>query len=270
MSKPAPCSPCRGRGFVFNPEIQVGRYGTLELCSCVGCRCGGEPPYTCFDEANRPRSCACALPRRRMRAMEAMVKASEIPAKYRWAFRHDYQAIAPDQTPIARAEKIRSYIERLVESKERPRKGLLLHGQPGTGKSFLACIILNELMLHRGRPARFVSLSRNFFHRLRDTFSEDSQRHGQAYQILDELVQVPYVVLDDLGVQRGTEWEEEVLYDLVDGRYAEERYTIATTNESLDQIRGLSKGRIYSRLMEMCHVIELNGPDWRQVAETAF
>ncbi len=73
------------------------------------------------------------------------------------------------------------------------------------GKSFLGCIILNELMLYRGKPARFISLSRNFFHRLRDTFSEESERHGQAYEILDELVRVPYVVLDDLGVQRGTE-----------------------------------------------------------------
>lgn len=120
-------------------------------------------------------------------------------------------------------------------------------------------------MLHRGRPGRFISLSRGFFHRLRDTFSEDSERHDQAYQIMEELVRVPYMVINDLGVQRGTEWEEEVLYDLIDGRYSEERFTIATTNEPLEEIEKMSKGRIYSRLVEMCHIVEMDGPDWRQI-----
>lgn len=87
----------------------------------------------------------------------------------------------------------------------------------------------------------------------------------KAYQIMEELVRVPYVVLDDLGVQRGTEWEEETLYDLVDGRYSEERFTIVTTNVELKEVEQLSKGRLYSRLAEMCHRVEMDGPDWRKL-----
>ena len=87
----------------------------------------------------------------------------------------------------------------------------------------LASILLNELMFHRRRPTRFVNLPRQLYPRLRDTYSEDSKRYGQSLAIVEVLEHVPYLVLDDLGVERGTEWEEEVLYGLIDARYAEEQ-----------------------------------------------
>ena len=40
---------------------------------------------------------------------------------------------------------------------------------------------------------------------------------------------MPYLVLDDFGIQRGTEWEIEMLYDLVDARYGDQRFTVVTT-----------------------------------------
>ncbi|MFC1526327.1 ATP-binding protein [Candidatus Latescibacterota bacterium] len=116
------------------------------------------------------------------------------------------------------------------------------------------------------RGGRFVSLGRSYFARLRDTFSEESDQHGRSYQIQEEFGRVPYVVLDDLGVQRGTAWEEEVLYDLVDTRYSQERFTVVTTNEPLEEIQAMSRGRIYSRLQERCKWVELSGPDWRSAA----
>ena len=39
----AVCSSCQGRGVVYDPQVAVGRHGTLKLCSCLQelCRCGG-------------------------------------------------------------------------------------------------------------------------------------------------------------------------------------------------------------------------------------
>lgn len=245
-------------------DPEVGEHGTLELCSCVTghCRCSG-PPYWAFDEQSKAQPCFCLPYRHRLHAVNAYLQAAEIPPRYRFCFRQAFQDRAPDGTPISRASRVRRYVERVAAAQGPPGRGLFLYGPPGTGKTLLASIILNELVLHHVRPARFVSLSRGFFHRLRDTFSEESERHGQAYQMMEALVKIPYLAIDDLGVQRGTEWEEEVLYDLVDGRYAEERFTIVTTNVPLEQIKAISAGRIYSRLCEMCHLIEIDGPDWR-------
>ena len=137
-------------------------------------------------------------------------------------------------------------------------------GRRAAAKPFWGCIMLNELILHRGRPGRFLNLSRKYFQQLRDTYSEDSERYGQTWQIIDALCKIPYLVLDDFGVQRGTEWELEMLYDLVDARYSEERFTIVTTNQPLEEIKQLSGGRIYSRLVEMCRLVAMDGDDYRQ------
>lgn len=229
------------RETTYNPQVFASRYGHLELCpDCVACRCGGRT-FFYWDEAGNCLPCPCRGPRQRLRITQKRFKTAEIPEKYRWKFRPDFLAQAPDGTPIVGADKLRRSLVRLVEGKEEPRQGLFLHGVPGTGKTHLACILLNELMLHWGRPGRFINLSRSYFQRLRDTFSEDSDQHGQSYQILEELSNLPHLVLDDFGVQRGTEWEEEVLYDLVYARYSGERFTIVTTNEPLEEIERLSK-----------------------------
>jgi DNA replication protein DnaC len=82
------------------------------------------------------------------------------------------------------------------------------------------------------------------------------------------LCNMPFLVLDDFGIQRGTDWEMEMLYELVDARYAEERFTVVTTNQDLDEIRKMSHGRIYSRLVEMCYMIPMQGIDYRQHMQT--
>ena len=38
------CSKCGGGGLYYDPIVEVGRYGTLRLCECVECRCGGRSP----------------------------------------------------------------------------------------------------------------------------------------------------------------------------------------------------------------------------------
>ena len=85
---------------------------------------------------------------------------------------------------------------------------------------------------------------------------------------MKELSEMPYLILDDFGVQRGTEWEIEMLYDLVDARYAEERLTLVTTNKPLAEGQQLSDGRIHSRLVEMCYTVDMDGDDYRMFTQT--
>ena len=80
---------------------------------------------------------------------------------------------------------------------------------------------------------------------------------------------MPYLIIDDFGVQRGTDWEMEMLYDLVDARYADERLTVVTTNKPVSEIQQLSDGRIYSRLVEMCYMVDMDGDDYRLHTQSA-
>ncbi|MCH7715281.1 MAG: ATP-binding protein, partial [Gemmatimonadetes bacterium] len=184
--------------------------------------------------------------------------------RYRWKFQDDFLMQAPDGTAGPIAQQVKGYVSTLVDGDREPQRGFLLHGATGTGKTLLACIMLNELILHRARSGQFLSLSRQYFQQLRDTFSEDSANYGQTWRIIDELCNLPYLVLDDLGIQRGTDWELEVLYQLIDARYGDERFTVVTTNQPLEEIRQMSDGRIYSRLSEMCLFVGMQGEDYRE------
>jgi len=267
----AACRRCNGVGIYYDPDVEVGRYGELKLCTCVVnlCRCNGRPPYHYWDENDDPQWCPLRRLRRRLETTKGLFKECAVPERFKWKFNDEFNATTPAGQPIAHAERCLGCVSSLIDSGIEPRHGFLLHGPPGTGKTLLACIMLNELLLHRTRPGRFLAVSR-FLQRLRDTFSEESQDYGQTWPVIEEMATVPYLVLDDLGTQRNTEWEKEQLYNLIDARYSEERLTIVTTNYPLEEIKEIAEGRIYSRLMEMCKRVEMGGDDYRQLMQQRY
>ncbi len=261
----APCLKCGGGEMYYDPRVEAGHHGQLRVCSCVEeqCRCGARPPYYFWDEEARNQRCSCWSARRRLTELGRMFKEADIPERYRWKFQEDFHSTTPDGAPVRIAQDARLYVSTLIDTDKEPERGFLLHGRPGTGKTLLSCIMLNELMLNRFRPGRFLNLSK-YLQQLRDTYSEDSDNYGRTWRIIEALGKIPYLVIDDFGVQRGTEWAKEVLYDLVDTRYADKRFTVITTNQPLSELQQLSQGRIYSRLLEMCKLVEMEGEDFRQ------
>ncbi len=135
--------------------------------------------------------------------------------------------------------------------------------EPGTGKPLLSSIIPpSSSYATRSRDA--FSRIGTFFNRLRATFNEDSDTYGEANKIEQELGEVDVLVVDDFGVQRDSAWEAETLYNLVDARYEAEKFTIFTSNNNpFKTLKELSGGRILSRIKEMCVIIEVSGPDYR-------
>ncbi len=269
---PEPCSVCGGHGVRYDGKVEVGRFGDLVLCSCISdqCRCNGRPPYQFWDDDSQRRWCPCHTARRRLAHLKSLFREAEVPTRFRFKFRGDFRALAPDGTALLVERRVRpvlDYVTALVNDDRDPRRGYLFHGPPGTGKSLLACILLNEVLLRRARAGRFVNLSR-YFQKVRATYSQESEHYGRTWQIIEELCNIPYLVLDDFGVERGTEWEKEMLYDLVDARYGEERFTIVTTNQSRQEMGEPEGGRILSRLVEMCYVVDMEGQDYRSYMES--
>lgn len=124
--------------------------------------------------------------------------------------------------------------------------GYLLWGKCDCGKSYLAGCIANALM-EKEIPVRMT----NFSLILNDLSTSFEGRN----EYIDRLCRPPLLILDDLGIERGTEYALEQVYNVIDSRYRSGRPLIVTTNYTPDMLRNpqdTAHARIYSRVMEMC------------------
>ncbi|MBI2952547.1 ATP-binding protein [bacterium] len=264
----AACQRCGGLGYYYDSEVKAGRVGETKVCVCVeaACRCGGRMPYQYFDAQMEGHWCPCRPYRQRLRRVQRLFAQSDVPIKYEWKFLEDFIELKDDRKQADEAGELKRIVWSLVETCQNggtPRQGVMLYGSPGNGKTLLSCILLNELMFRCAIQGKFLDLSLQYFEKLRSTYNEESGRYGQTWNILETLSTVPCLVIDDFGVQRNTDWEQEMLYNLVDTRYEYERLTLVTTNKPIEEIRELHGGRIYSRLLEMCRIVPVKAPDQR-------
>ena len=138
-------------------------------------------------------------------------------------------------------------------------KWLTLSGGRDLGKSHLAVAVCRE-WLARGQPAKYV-----FVPMLLDWLREVMDKPAdQLAARMHVLCQVPLLVMDDLGVQRPTEWAMERLITIIDYRYANAMPLMVTTNKSVEALPGDAEGRIGSRLKRFVPgtVIAMEGPEY--------
>ena len=142
--------------------------------------------------------------------------------------------------------------------------GLLLWGNVGTGKSYIAGCIANAL-LDKGVPVIMTNFAR-LLNKLTDMYSGDRN----AY--IDSFKKYPLMIIDDLGVERNSEFAREQVFSVIDSRYRSQLPMIVTTNLSLEELKDttdLSKARIYDRVMERCLPIKVNEQNIRELNQAA-
>lgn len=134
-------------------------------------------------------------------------------------------------------------------------KGLMFYGNVGTGKTFLAACIANEL-IDQGYPVLVTT-----FTRIANRIAESSAK--QEY--IDSLNHYDLLVIDDLATERNTEFMNEVVYSVIDARYRAMKPVIVTTNLSKSDTDNANNARqrIYSRLREMTFGVRVVGEDRR-------
>nr|DAP36898.1 MAG TPA: Replicative helicase [Caudoviricetes sp.] len=135
--------------------------------------------------------------------------------------------------------------------------GLLLYGNVGCGKSFAAACIANAL-IDRGTPCMMTNFSR-IINQLQESFDG-----RQKY--IDNLSRFDLLVIDDMAVERNSEYVWENIMNIVDSRYRSGLPLIVTTNLTIGELADPSdirRQRVYSRLKEMCVPIEVTGADRR-------
>lgn len=151
----------------------------------------------------------------------------------------------------------RRYVEHF-NSMYQKGKGLIFFGNPGTGKSFFAACITNAL-IDRGYKCMMTNFPR-IINELSGMFEGK-----QAY--IDGLNNYDLLVIDDMAVERDTEFTSEIVQNVIDSRYRSGKPLIVTTNitkAEYEAPKTVQKQRLYSRLYEMCLPLAVTGQDRRR------
>ena len=163
--------------------------------------------------------------------------------------------------------------------------GLLLVGGIGTGKTHLAVGILKELIGARGSSCLFCDY-RELLKQIQNSYNASVQ--ATELQVLRPVFDAEVLLLDELGAVKPSEWVWDTVSLILNTRYNDNRTTIITTNfadepaasvtRSLSPARAAAREetlgdrigeRMRSRLHEMCRIVKMDGPDFRQKFKSA-
>ncbi|HGC9989574.1 TPA: ATP-binding protein [Streptococcus agalactiae] len=160
------------------------------------------------------------------------------------------------------AYKVAYNYAKSFEQMKKDNVGLLFYGDVGSGKTYLACSIANELIERKQVRVKIMNLSQVMNQIQKSAFKLDSN------EIISNLSNIPLLILDDLGIERDTSYAREQVYNIINSRYLKGRPTIFTTNLSLEIIQNpnidLEYQRIYSRILEMTIPVKVTGEDFRR------
>lgn len=162
-----------------------------------------------------------------------------------------------DKSQIWNTRVARSFVDNFHAAREKGQ-GMMFGGGTGSGKTFMAAMVTNEL-LAKGYRCKFTNLA-TLNQQMTANYGNDRQ------SILDYIASCDLVVLDDLGTERTTSTANENCYQVVDTLNRCRIPVIVTTNLSKEQLLNepdYNNRRIYSRLVERCKGVAFKRADRR-------
>lgn len=235
------CSICHKR---VQTEVEI--FGKKKIVRCI-CDCKKKEL-----EAEKETEMQKELERKRM------VCFAETNMR-NWNFRND------DRRNPKISDAMKRYADHFLEFKEMG-KGLLIHGPVGTGKTYFAACIANEI-IDQGHTALVTNFAR-LTNQIQGKF-EGKQEY------IDSLNMYSILIIDDLGAERKSEFMQEMVFNIIDSRYRTGLPFIITTNLTTEEIKkpqDVGYARIYDRILERCFPVEVSGTSRRRqnVKETFF
>lgn len=183
----------------------------------------------------------------------------------KFSFRYysdDYIDDALGLSPLSNMQKVVAGCKSFIKHFSKKHDNLLLLGNTGVGKTFLANCIAKEL-LDRGYTVIYLTSFRLFDILEKNKFSKDEDSSYHASNQFDYILDCDLLIIDDLGTELNNSFTNSQLYLIVNERLLRQKSTIISTNLSLTNINTIYGERVFSRIASSYSVQRIIGEDIR-------
>jgi DNA replication protein DnaC len=215
---------------------------------------------------------------------ERLLAAAKIPRHYAKCELDNFY-YDPDDPAQKSLGEARNFAEAYVKNYPIEKRGLLIVGRVGVGKTHVSVGIMKALIRDKGVPCLFCDY-RELLKSIQNSYNASVQ--ATEMDILRPVFDAEVLVLDELGAVRSTEWVFDTVNYILNSRYNDNKTTLITTNfpdkpeqERMADDNPLSYSaaakaarretlgdrigeRMYSRLHEMCRKLDIDGEDYRE------
>lgn len=187
---------------------------------------------------------------------QAMLECSGAPKRLHAATLSSYVSETDSQKA---AHKLVCEYARNLRSHLASGDGLIMMGNMGTGKTHLAVGLMRVATRTHNVKARYVTAPA-LFSRIRASYSGNGETEAD---ILAEFSDAPLLVLDEIGVGKGSDNELNLIYALLGRRYDECRPTVIITNLMSEDLKAWLGERVVDRLRDTSPVVLFNWDSYR-------
>lgn len=228
---------CDKHGEVEAQSFNIG--GRWSDPRCPACAKEAEDEREAKEKARKEREARDM----RQRMIEKHLGSSGIPERFKAHSFDTYVASTPDQKQkLDRCKQYASEFENVYSIGQ----CMIFCGKTGTGKTHLSCSIANHIIKEFARSAVFMNVIKAV-RTVKETYGKKTKSEQEA---IDWFKVPDLLILDEVGVQFGSDAEKMILFEILNERYQDMKPTILISNKEPAELVDFIGNRVLDRFRE--------------------